>query len=99
MGAMCYFFCLRIELLNNEVNLLITHYACEVMAITKRDVSNDGKNSKMALMKKDQSASPDACLMTPLYLVHPMHLPPPCHYPEIRNPGHVYSLSMMFALP
>ena len=31
MGAMCYFFCLQIELLNNEVNLLITHYAFEVI--------------------------------------------------------------------
>jgi hypothetical protein len=41
-----------------------------VEAITKRDVSDDGKNSKMALMKRDQSASPDACLMPPLYLVH-----------------------------
>jgi hypothetical protein len=35
----------------------------------KRDVSNDGKNSKMALMKRDQSASPDACLMPPLYMM------------------------------
>jgi hypothetical protein len=146
------------------------------VAITKRDVSNDGENSKMALMKRDQSASPDACLvpplymtttastmtklrvaagghdgrkrqranegvgisalidacatldggvgdedgggsgggcsvqaplnashnaclMPPLYLVRPTHIPPLCHYPVMRNLAHVYSLSMMFALP
>ncbi len=39
-----------------------------MVAITKRDVSDDGENSKMALMKRDQSASPDTCLMPPLYM-------------------------------
>ncbi len=39
-----------------------------MVAITKRDVSDDGKNSKKALMKRDQSASPNACLMPPLYM-------------------------------